>query len=319
MTMKGPTMKPVEDIVYVRVAAPNLDLMESFLTDFGLQRAQRTDTALHMRGHGPEPVSHVTELGESRQIGFAFKVADRADLDAIAAQFGQPVEARTEPGGGFVVRIKDPDGNLVELVHGLDAHEPTHARQPYVFNPIEGRKRYNDTIREPTRPSNVMRLGHVALYTAQFPEMFAFYRDVLGMRVSDSYYGGVPENVIAAFMHCGLGQTFVDHHSIALIGIGRTGFDHMAFEVLDFDDLMVGNRHLLQQARWTHSWGVGRHFEGSQIFDYWRDPFDNKIEHWTDGDLVNDDYQGTNKRFAPELAADMLTQWGPPLTPDFMR
>jgi hypothetical protein len=119
-------------------------------------------------------------------------------------------------------------------------------------------------------------------------------------------------------MHCGLGQTFVDHHSVALIGIGRTGFDHMAFEVLDFDDLMVGNRHLLGQNRWTHSWGVGRHFEGSQIFDYWRDPFGNKIEHWTDGDLVNDDYQGTNKRFAPELAADMLTQWGPPLTPDFM-
>jgi catechol 2,3-dioxygenase-like lactoylglutathione lyase family enzyme len=164
-----------------------------------------------------------------------------------------------------------------------------------------------------------MRLGHVALYTAQFPQMFAFYRDVLGMRVSDSYYGGVPENVIAAFMHCGLGQDFVDHHTVALIGLGRTGFEHMAFEVLDFDDLMIGNKHLLRQDRWTHSWGVGRHCEGSQIFDYWRDPFDNKIEHWTDGDLVNDDYRGGNKPFAPELAPEMLAQWGPPLTPDFLR
>jgi catechol 2,3-dioxygenase-like lactoylglutathione lyase family enzyme len=313
------TMNPVEDIAYVRVAAPNLDLMETFLTDFGLQRAQRTDAALHMRGHGRDPVIHITELGESRQIGFAFKVLDKADLDSIAAQFGQTVEPRAEPGGGFVVKIEDPDGNLVELVQGVEPREPAQSRRPHVFNPIEDRKRYNAAIREETRPSQVMRLGHVALYTARFAEMFAFYRDVLGMQVSDSYYGGVPENVIAAFMHCGLGQSFVDHHTIALLGTGRTGFDHMAFEVLDLDDLMVGNQHLQRQARWTHSWGVGRHFEGSQIFDYWRDPFDNKIEHWTDGDLVNDDYRGSNKRFAPELAADMLTQWGPPLTPDFMR
>lgn len=24
---------------------------------------------------------------------------------------------------------------------------------------------------------------------------------------------------------------------------------------------------------------------GSQIFDYWKDPFGNELEHWTDGDL----------------------------------
>jgi hypothetical protein len=28
---------------------------------------------------------------------------------------------------------------------------------------------------------------------------------------------------------------------------------------------------------------------GSQIFDYWFDPFGFRLEHWTDGDLFNQD------------------------------
>ena len=27
---------------------------------------------------------------------------------------------------------------------------------------------------------------------------------------------------------------------------------------------------------YPHAWGVGRHILGSQIFDYWRDPFGHK-------------------------------------------
>ena len=26
---------------------------------------------------------------------------------------------------------------------------------------------------------------------------------------------------------------------------------------------------------------------GSQIFDYWRDPWGHTVEHWTDGDLLD--------------------------------
>ena len=45
------------------------------------------------------------------------------------------------------------------------------------------------------------------------------------------------------------------------------------------------------------------------------DPFGNKIEHWTDGDLVNDDYVGKASRMSPEG----LSQWGPPLPADFYK
>jgi hypothetical protein len=83
--------------------------------------------------------------------------------------------------------------------------------------------------------------------------------------------------------------------------------------VLDWDDLANGNRHLVQRGH-RHAWGIGRHVQGSQIFDYWRDPFGNKIEHWTDGDVVN---ESTPTGHAP-LTPDAFAQWAPPLPPDFL-
>jgi len=312
-------MIAVQDIAYVRVRAPDLDLMEAFLLDFGLQRAERTAERLYMRGTGSDPVIHVTELGDAAPLGFALKVGSRADMEALAERFGTRIMARKEPGGGEVVKTNDPDGNEIEFVYGIAPAEAAHSRGVFAFNGAFDRKRHNDIIRSVARPSHVIRLGHVALHVADFAGMNTFYRDILGMKISDSYYAGDSGNMIAAFLHCGLGKTFVDHHTIALIGGGRAAFDHFAFEVLDFDDLMMGNKYLLAKDRWAHSWGVGRHNDGSQIFDYWRDPFGNKIEHWTDGDLVNDDYHTTHSEFTPELAPERLAQWGPPLSPDFMK
>ena len=50
---------------------------------------------------------------------------------------------------------------------------------------------------------------------------------------------------------------------------------------------------------------------GSQIFDYWKDPFGFRIEHYTDGDIVDASHQPG--RF--NGTASDTTQWGnrPPL------
>jgi hypothetical protein len=93
---------------------------------------------------------------------------------------------------------------------------------------------------------------------------------------------------------------------------GRARFDHSAFEVIDLDDLIQSGAFLENRGH-RHSWGIGRHVQGSQIFDYWRDPFGNKMEHWTDGDLVN---AHTPVGLA-QLSDDALYQWGPTPTQDF--
>ena len=46
---------------------------------------------------------------------------------------------------------------------------------------------------------------------------------------------------------------------------------------------------------------------GSQVFDYWIDPFGKRIEHYSDGDVVNDKFLAKKITGTPEG----VTQWGP--------
>ena len=58
----------------------------------------------------------------------------------------------------------------------------------------------------------------------------------------------------------------------------------------------------------VHNFGIGRHILGSQIFDYWSDPWGRNHEHWTDGDLLNEDWEPG--RYPLITARDV--QWSPP-------
>ena len=92
----------VTDIAYGRLMAPDLDIMEEFLTDFGMVRADRTKSALYMRGtDGDHHHLHVTELGEPKHIGIAWWAKDEEDLKLISKASGaSEVHEMDEPGGG---------------------------------------------------------------------------------------------------------------------------------------------------------------------------------------------------------------------------
>src|SRR5712675_1472774 len=75
----------VSDMAYGRLCAPDLDVMEEFLTRFGMVRAERTNTALYMRGTGPAHHIHVTEKGAPKFVGFAYYAASEDDLKRIGA------------------------------------------------------------------------------------------------------------------------------------------------------------------------------------------------------------------------------------------
>src|SRR5438045_1289573 len=108
----------VSDIAYGRLRSPDLDEAEAFLTEFGMVRADRTATALFMRGSDPEHHIHVTERGDPKFIGLAFNAASEEDLDRISRVDGaSSVEPIDEPGGGKRVRLTDPHGYQIEVVH----------------------------------------------------------------------------------------------------------------------------------------------------------------------------------------------------------
>ena len=83
------------------------------------------------------------------------------------------------------------------------------------------------------------------------------------------------------------------------------GLNHLSWEVRDIDDVHAGSENLAAKVR-RHEWGIGRHLLGSQIFDYWRDPWGHVLEHFTDGDLLNAGHE--TGHFDPSVA--LGTQWG---------
>ncbi len=309
-------MIAVTDIAYVRFTTPDLDVMEGFLKDFGLHRSARTDSALYMRCAGSQHHVHISEKGPfPGREGFGLYANSLSDLEKLASETGGKVEENSEPGGGYVVRLVDPAGVLVDVIYGQEKLDPLPTRSSLPLNFAGPRKRQNATQRFTPGPSTIMRAGHVVIRTPNYNEAYEWYSGLLGMKISDSYYAGEESNIRMAFLHCGLGEAFVDHHTVAILEHPHPGIDHSAFEVLDYDDVLIGSE-FLQQAGHKHAWGVGRHIEGSQIFDYWRDPNGTKIEHWTDGDAVNDHYPGKNK---PVGNTSPASGWAPPFDPEFYR
>src|SRR5579862_5224492 len=72
------------DIAYGRLRVPDLDVMEEFLTRFGLRRSERTANALYMRGTDPAHHIHITEKGDPKFVGLAYYVDSEDDLKKLA-------------------------------------------------------------------------------------------------------------------------------------------------------------------------------------------------------------------------------------------
>jgi catechol-2,3-dioxygenase len=104
----------------------------------------------------------------------------------------------------------------------------------------------------------------------------------------------------------------VDHHCLLVLQAEHVGVHHISFEMQDLDHVMAAHDHLLARG-WQLDCGVGRHLLGSQIYDYWRDPAGFRVEHYTDGDVVNHEHQPT----VFSGTADETTQWGMPPSKEF--
>lgn len=300
----------IEDVAFVRFRAPDLDAMADFLADFGLRAAERTADRLVARGAGPSPALHITERGEAGFAGLGFRAASVADLEALAAAEGVAVADFNAPGGGKVVVLSDPDGHRIEVVAGQSSVEAGALpdAQPWNLAGTKGRLRRTKRIVEGA--ATVARLGHAVLNVSDFRASERWYKDRFGFITSDEIQVA-PGFSIGAFLRCDRGETPTDHHTLFLVQSPKgPGFNHAAFEVADLDDLMVGHQRLKKAGR-TQEWGVGRHILGSQVFDYWRDPWGHTLEHWTDGDLFTA-ADGSNIASLQDL---MGVQWGPSAPP----
>ncbi|GAA4636729.1 VOC family protein [Actinoallomurus vinaceus] len=306
----------VHDLAWLEFRKPDLERAERFAGAFGFTSVLRTADELHLRCTDPgSPCVLIRRGPRSRFVGPAFRAADRQDLLRLADATDRQVTPLPESLGGVTVDLTDPSGARVRVVS--DTHElpALAAQEPQTLNFGRDAARVNAVQRPPREPAGVQRLGHVVLQTTKYLETLNWYLKNLGLVVSDFLYypGQRDRGPVMSFIRCDRGRTPADHHTLALVLGPADRYVHSAYQVADLDALAAGGEHLLDQG-YRRSWGIGRHIQGSQIFDYWRDPDGFLVEHFSDGDLFDCTLE---PGWAP-LTTSGLAQWGPPATKDFL-
>jgi hypothetical protein len=194
----------------------------------------------------------------------------------------------------------------MEVVCGM-GQVPVLPGRTHVLNwGDEKLRRAGDLMRLPRGPSQVKRIAHAVIMTQNAREKIKWYREMFGFIPSDDVYAGTPDNIIASFNRCDRGETYVDHHVFLCLEGPATGLNHLSFEVQNFDDVMLGHEYLRKTGKYAHVWGIGRHILGSQIYDYWKDPWGRVHEHWTDTDVLN----VRNKSNLIPAEEGLDSQWG---------
>ena len=310
--VRNPLVKAVR-LAWLEFEKPDLTRAERFLTDFGFTVADRTPEALVLRGHWAGTPSLVVRHGAgSRFVGPAFAADARRDLERLARATGATVQPHR---GGHAVNLVDPSGFPVRVVQGVPELPALPERDPLPVNAGARPERVNNTQRPVRRAAQIQRLGHVVVGTTRFRAALDWYLDTLGLIVSDFLYldGQRERGPVMAFIRCDLGSVPSDHHTLAMALQPRTGYLHSAYQVTDLDEVAAAGEYLRERG-YRHAWGIGRHIQGSQIFDYWRDPDSVMVEHYADGDMFDNTVE---VGWAP-MTASGLAQWGPSVTRDFL-
>ena len=299
----------VTDIAYTRLRAPDLDQMQEFLDNFGLVQSAKSNNAIYNRATDPVHHVHVVEKGEPKFVGIAYHAASEDDLKTISKAPGASgIENMDEPGGGKRVRLTEPNGYQIEVVWGMEKVAELPAPRQALNTGSDPLARRGDLMRLPKGPSRVKRTAHAVLGTPKVKETVNWFRHHLGFICSDDVYAGTKDNLIGSFNRIDGGETFVDHHVFFAINHSHAGLNHISFEVQDMDDVFMGHQHMRTVGKYEHMWGIGRHLLGSQVYDYWADPWRRVHEHWADSDRLNL-ANGSNLLSAEEA---LVSQWGDP-------
>ncbi|WP_054246610.1 VOC family protein [Rhodococcus opacus] len=306
----------VHDLAWLEFEKPDLERAEAFAHAFGFTTALRTAHELQLRGKDPgSPCVLIRRGPRSRFVGPAFRAADSTDVLRLADAVGGAVVPLPESLGGITVDLTDPSALGVRVVSDTFELPALSDQAPLPLNFGHDRERVNAPQRPPRTPAAVQRLGHVVLQTTTYLETLNWYLEHLGLIVSDFLYypGQRARGPIMSFIRCDRGATPTDHHTLAMVLGPANRYVHSAYQVADLDCLAAGGEYLLDRG-YRRSWGIGRHIQGSQIFDYWRDPDGFMVEHFSDGDLFD---STLDAGWAP-MTASGLAQWGPPATKDFL-
>jgi hypothetical protein len=310
---ESPAIK-VADIAYLRFRRHDLARAERYFNDFGLTLSARTQSALYFRGVLPQHHCVIVEAGRHDSfLALGLRAKSGTDLRTLATAHSTEVEPVAEPGGGEVVRLTDPAGFRVEVIHGMEELPRLPSRAPRVLNHPERKLRANAPQPALVGPAEVFRLGHAVMQRQEFARNANWYVQNFGLIASDVLLMPGTREPVLAFLRCDRGDALADHHTVVVALGPEDGYEHAAFEVVDIDALGAGAEWLQQQG-WTRAWGIGRHMLGSQLFSYHYDASGFTLEQYADGDVFDAKYPTGFH----EASTAGLYLWGPDLPEHFI-
>ncbi len=239
------------------------------------------DTALPALppGYGQAPPSTM------REVIWGVHHAD--DLQAIEAELGRDRPVTRDADGTLHTRddLGYAIGFRVTRRHAL-THEAVRDNGPGRIGRIDARA-------EAALPYRVQqqRMVHLVYWVPrQSQQMLQFYVERLGFHVTESVKN------VGHFLRCGASG---DHHNLFLQTRGDNyGFQHVAFELRNIDDVMFCGQHMEQQG-WKSHLGPGRHVLGSNVYWYFWCPAGGIVEAGCDLDFITDHWPAKELEVVP--------------------
>jgi catechol 2,3-dioxygenase-like lactoylglutathione lyase family enzyme len=293
----------VHSLDHFCIAVPDLAAAQGYYETFGLKAAPQGRSLALSASAQQHRWGRLIE-GPRKQLQYVSFGAFGDDMPRFAERLKQRGVERLDPPAGLdsnSIWLRSPQGHLIEI-RAADKVSPNE-RSAFIVEPPASPSR--GTIRR-SEASRVYprRLSHIALYTSDVSGSIEFFRDVLGLRLSDRSLD------IVAFMH---GVHGSDHHMIALVTSPGPGFHHCSWDVGSVQEVGLGASQMAAKG-WAAGWGFGRHVLGSNYFHYVRDPWGSYCEYSAGMDYVpcGTDWQATDS--PPE---DSMFLWGPAPPQDF--
>src|SRR5277367_5801530 len=287
-------MASVTQLGYLGLSVSNLGAWEIFATEvLGLQIAGKTaDGSLLLRMDEYHHRFIVSEDGADDLAFAGWEVPDEPALINLASQIKEAgvevqlgsLEEANLRGVAELIKFTDPSGTPMEAYFGPLISYENPFRSP---RPIAG----FDT--------GTMGLGHIVIRADDQDKNLHFYRDVLGMRISDFIdlkmrRGRPTDNLRLTFMHCN-----PRHHSIAfgVIPLPKRLL-HFMLQVKSIDD--VGSTYYTAlDAKAEISASLGRHTNDHMVSFYMRTPSGFEVEYGYGARTIDDSVWKVERHEAP--------------------
>lgn len=275
---------PIQRLESITYGVDDLARCIQYLEDLGLERVGQgaagatfrtlTDQTVELRASNDPALPPAVEPGSTLRFT-VWGVDDQAGLEAIGAELSRDRQVRRDASG--MLRTTDESG----LSLGFCVSRPKRvAIEPHPINVGEVAPRVNQPFPriERVRP---IRIVHVVFHIKKegHERANAFYQERLGFRLSDRSLDA------GDFMRCEASQ---DHHNLLLLHrADRVEYNHVAFEVPGFDEIMIAGLHMKDRG-WKATRNPGRHFLGSNFHWFFENPCGGRTELIADMDRMDE-------------------------------